>query len=130
MNCPQCGTENRGESNFCRFCGYNLEATATGSDSGYVPSVPPPEASGFKGQYPPDNYQVPPAPPVHTPQPQPAWGQLVCPRCGGTNVSKGGTPVWAIVVAIVLAPFTCLLSLFLLLVKEPHRCSNCGNAFK
>src|SRR5947209_10747646 len=109
MNCPQCGTENRGESNFCRFCGYNLLATEANADSGYVPSVPPPEAGGFKEPYAPENYQMPPPPPVYNPQPQPqpAWGVLVCPRCGSTNVSKGGTPAWAIIVAVVLAAFTC-----------------------
>jgi Double zinc ribbon len=132
MNCPQCGTDNRGDSNFCRFCGYNLTEGSAKPDSGYMPSVPPPAAEGFKEAYtPPENYQTPNAPPVYNPQPQPAvWGQLTCPRCGSTNVRKGGTPVWAIIVAVVLATFTCFLSLFLLLVKEPHRCLNCGNAFK
>src|SRR5437868_8353039 len=133
MNCPQCGTDNRGVSNFCRFCGYNLGESGAAPDSGYLPSVPPPEASGYKEPYAqPQDYQTPPAPPpVYSPQPQPAvWGQLTCPRCGSTNVNKGGTPVWAIIVAVVLATFTCFLSLFLLLVKEPHRCLNCGNAFK
>lgn len=129
MTCPQCGTENRGESNFCRFCGYNLGTGEAGRDSGYVPSVPPPEAKDFIESHPPESYQVPPAP-LYQPTPPPAWGQLVCPRCGSTSVNKGGTPVWAIIVAVVLAAFTCFLSLFLLLVKEPHRCLNCGNEFK
>ena len=132
MNCPQCGTDNRGESNFCRFCGYNLMEGGAKVDSGYIPSVPPPAAEGFKEPYaPPENYQTPNAPPVYSPQPQPAaWGQLTCPRCGSTSVSKGGTPVWAIIVAVLLATFTCFLSLFLLLLKESHRCLNCGNTFK
>lgn len=34
------------------------------------------------------------------------------------SVTQRGTPTWAIVVAVVGATFTCLLSLFLLLVKE------------
>jgi hypothetical protein len=138
MNCPQCGTDNRGESNFCRFCGYNLTPTQVNPDSGYIPSVPPPEATAYKEPYPPENYQpyppenyqTPPAPPVYNPQAQPAWGQLVCPRCGSLNVVKGGTPTWAIVLAVVLAIFICFLSLLFLLVKEPHRCMNCGNEFK
>ena len=135
MDCPQCGTENRGASNFCRFCGYNLAASEAQPDSGYVPSVPPPEATEFKSAYPPETYQEPP-PTYVQPQPQPvyvqppAWGQLVCPRCGNTSVSKGGTPAWAIIFAVLLVPFTCFLSLLLLLVKAPHRCLSCDLAFK
>lgn len=129
-SCPQCGTDNRGESNFCRFCGYNLGSPEADRTSGYVPSVPPPEAAGFKEPYPREHFQTPPPPPVYNPPPPPTWGQLVCPRCGSPSVNKGGTPVWAIVIAVVLASFTCFLSLFLLLVKEPHRCLNCGNEFK
>lgn len=130
MNCPQCGTENRGASNFCRFCGFNIGAAATGTDSGYVPSVPPPEAAGFKGQYPPESFQTPPGLPVYNPPPRSTWGNLVCPRCGSHSVNKGGTPVWAVIVAIVLALPTCFLSLFLFLVKDSHRCLNCANAFR
>ena len=129
MNCPQCGTENRGASNFCRFCGYNLGASEAKPDSGYVPSVPPPEAAGFRSTSPPEAYQPPPALPVYNP-PLPAPGQLVCPRCGNFNVIKGGTPTWAIVLAVLLIPFTCFLSLLFLLAKAPHRCLSCGNVFK
>src|ERR1051325_7141506 len=100
MNCPQCGTENRGASNFCRFCGYNLAPSEVGSDSGYVPSVPPPEAKEFKSAYPPETYQEPVPPPAHVQQQPPTWGQLVCPRCGNTSVTKGGTATWAIVFAV------------------------------
>jgi hypothetical protein len=143
MNCPQCGTENRGESNFCRFCGYNIGTSSSGSDSGYIPSVPPPERerSGFQDQYPPNNYQtppgyppdsyqVPPAPPVYSPQVQPMAGQLICPRCGSNQVVKGGIPVWAIVIGVLLALPSCFLSLLLLLVKDPHQCLNCATTFK
>ena len=74
MDCPQCGTENRGASNFCRFCGYNLAASEAQPDSGYVPSVPPPEATEFKSAYPPEAYQEPP-PTYVQPQPQPVYVQ-------------------------------------------------------
>jgi len=132
MNCPQCGTENRGASNFCRFCGYNLAPSEGSPDSGYVPSVPPPEAKEFQSAYPPETYQEPAAPPVYVqpPVPTPAWGQLVCPRCGNTSVTKGGTATWAIICAVLLAPFTCFLSLFLLFVKSPHHCLSCDLKYK
>jgi hypothetical protein len=127
MNCPQCGTENRGASNFCRFCGYNLGAREANADSGYVPSVPPPEATDFRNTHPPESYQPPPALPVYTP---PMPGDLICPRCHNRSVDKGSTPPWAVILAIVLVPCTFFLSLFFLLVKGPHRCLTCGNAFK
>jgi hypothetical protein len=56
-------------------------------------------------------------------------GQLICPRCGSTSVVKGGTPQWAIIVAIVGLFVVCFLSLFFLLVKEPNRCMHCGLEF-
>jgi hypothetical protein len=45
-------------------------------------------------------------------------------------VLKGSVPLWAILVAVIGAPFTCLLSLFFLLVKDPHHCMSCGLDFK
>ena len=131
MNCPKCGAENREGSNFCRYCSSRLLPSGQAPNSGYVPSVPPPEATDFRSAYtPPETYQEPPAPPVYNPPPPAAWGQLVCPRCGNASVKKGGTPAWAIVLAVLLVPFTCFFSLFFLLVKGPHRCLSCGQTFK
>jgi hypothetical protein len=53
-----------------------------------------------------------------------------CARCNSTNVVKGTIPLWAILVAVIGAPFTCLLSLLFLLVKDPNKCLNCGLEFK
>jgi DNA-directed RNA polymerase subunit RPC12/RpoP len=130
MKCPNCGAENREESNFCRYCSYRLAAAERRPNSGYVPSVPPPEAASFREQYPPvqqqqSTYQQPPAPPAPY-----VWGQHPCPRCGALSVTKGATPVWAIVLAIVLALPTCFLSLFFLMIKDPNRCLNCGLEFR
>jgi len=96
-------------------------------NSGYIPSVPPPESNPYA--YPPPSYQQPTYQP---PPPLPARhviGQLICPRCGSTSVVKGGTPQWAIIVAILGLFVVCVLSLFFLLVKEPNRCLHCGLEF-
>jgi DNA-directed RNA polymerase subunit RPC12/RpoP len=55
---------------------------------------------------------------------------MLCPRCSSTGVVKGTVPLWAILVAVIGAPFTCLLSLLFLLVKTPHKCLNCQLEFK
>jgi len=54
----------------------------------------------------------------------------LCVRCNSTSVVKGTVPLWAILVAVIGAPFTCLLSLLFLLVKDPNKCLNCGLEFK
>ena len=142
MKCPRCGAENREGSNFCRYCSHRFNAPESKPNSGYTPSVPPPEATAFREQYPPQNYQNPPTQHQHTsyqqpppmpvpmPPPQYAWGSLLCPRCGSMSVNKGSTPVWAILLAIILALPTCFLSLFFLLIKDPNRCLNCGIEFR
>jgi Double zinc ribbon len=141
MKCPRCGAENREGSNFCRYCSHRFSAPESKPNSGYVPSVPPPEANAFREQYPPQNPQYPPAqqpqanyqqpPPLPAPVPPPyAWGHLLCPRCGAMSVTKGATPVWAILLAIILALPTCFLSLFFLMIKDPNRCLNCGIEFR
>jgi predicted RNA-binding Zn-ribbon protein involved in translation (DUF1610 family) len=130
MKCPNCGADNRDGSNFCRYCSYRFLAPDQAPNSGYVPSVPPPEAGPFREQYPPPhhqqaNYQQPP------PAPAPYnWAHLTCPRCGAISVTRGTTPAWAIVLAIVLALPTCFLSLFFLMIKDPHQCLNCGLEFR
>ena len=130
MRCPNCGAENREGSNFCRYCSHRFSAQNPKPNSGYVPSVPPPEATAFREQYPPvqqqqPNFQQPP--PVPVPY---VWGQLPCPRCGAISVTRGTTPVWAIVLAIVLALPTCFFSLFFLMIKDPNRCLHCGLEFR
>jgi len=125
MNCPKCGAENRDGSNFCRYCSAPLTPQAQPT-SGYIPSVPPPgSAAGTQSSYPPPNYQTPPQPPARTVVPP-----LLCPRCNSIGVNKGTVPLWAILVAVIGAPFTCLLSLLFLLVKDPNKCLNCGLEFK
>ena len=130
MVCPKCGAENREGSNFCRYCSTPLAERSTEPNSGYIPSVPPPPETNPYSYPPPayqqPSYQPPPPPPVPV---RPMIGQLVCPRCGSTSVVKGGTPQWAIIVAIVGLFVVCVLSLFFLLVKEPNRCMHCGLEF-
>ena len=46
------------------------------------------------------------------------------------SVTRGTTPVWAIVLAILLALPTCFLSLFFLMIKDPNKCLNCGLEFR
>jgi ribosomal protein L37AE/L43A len=135
MRCPRCGTENREGSNFCRYCSFNLAAEGTKPDSGYIPSVPPPDATSFKQYYDPQAAEAPPAQPERYRQPTPfpgkyVHGQTPCPRCGSMSVNKGATPVWAILLAVILVPFTCFLSLFFLLIRDPNRCLNCGGEFR
>lgn len=129
MVCPKCGADNREGSNFCRYCSTQLTERSAEPNSGYIPSVPPPESNPYSYPPPPpfqQAYQQPPPPLMPV---RPVIGQLVCPRCGATNVVKGGTPQWAIIVAIVGLFVVCVLSLFFLLVKEPNRCLHCGFEF-
>src|SRR5262247_657871 len=95
MICGKCGAENREGSNFCRYCSAPLTPQAQGSQSGYIPSVPP------------------------QPMARPVVPAKVCVRCNSTSVVKGTVPLWAVLVAVIGAPFTCLLSLLFLLVKDP-----------
>ena len=127
MICAKCGAENREGSNFCRYCSAPFTERRPDPDSGYIPSVPPPPAPGASAPtaYPPPGYQTPPHPPARSVIPP-----MLCPRCNSTSVVKGTVPLWAILVAVIGAPFTCLLSLLFLLVKDPHRCLNCGLEFK
>ena len=125
MKCTSCGAENREGSNFCRFCAAHLVEPQMESDAGYVPSVPPPPpADSFGGFYNTPTFHTPPMPPARV------AGGLVCPRCGSTKVLKGGIPVWAIVVTIIGFLFVFCFSLLFLLIKEPHKCLNCGLDFK
>jgi len=128
MICSNCGAENREGSNFCRYCSAHLTNQGPQSNSGYIPSVPPP-ASGARGRTPyatPQSYGPPPQPPARSSVVPP----MLCPRCSSTGVVKGTVPLWAILVAVIGAPFTCLLSLLFLLVKTPHKCLNCQLEFK
>ena len=128
MICSNCGAENREGSNFCRYCSTTLTNRGPQANSGYIPSVPPPPA-GARGHTPysaPQSYGPPPQPPVRSGVVPP----MLCPRCNSTGVVKGTVPLWAILVAVIGAPFTCLLSLLFLLVKTPHKCLNCQLEFK
>jgi DNA-directed RNA polymerase subunit RPC12/RpoP len=126
MVCGRCGAENREGSNFCRYCSAPLTDPQPGS--GYIPSIPPPpaQAANARSTYYPPTFKTPPQPPARSSVVPP----MLCPRCNSTGVVKGTVPLWAILVAVIGAPFTCLLSLFFLLVKDPHRCLNCGLEFK
>ena len=125
MQCPKCSAENREGSNFCRNCSASLVSADQNPNSGYIPSVPPPNANPYGSYYPPT------APPL-LPQKvsRPAVGQVVCPRCGSTSILKGGIPVWAIVASVVGFLLVLCFSLLFLLVKEPNKCLNCGLEFK
>lgn len=127
MICAKCGAENREGSNFCRYCSAPLAKRSADPNSGYIPSVPPPPAPGESSSpnYYQQGYQTPPRPPARSVVPP-----LMCPRCKSINVVKGTIPLWAILVAVIGAPFTCLLSLLFLLVKDPHKCLNCELEFK
>jgi hypothetical protein len=134
MICAKCGAENREGSNFCRYCSAPLTPQSQGPPSGYIPSVPPPPAPGTSppaSYYAPPSYQTP-QPSYQTPQPmaRPVVPAKLCVRCNSTSVVKGTVPLWAILVAVIGAPFTCLLSLLFLLVKDPNKCLNCGLEFK
>ena len=136
MRCPRCGAENRAGSNFCRYCSFNLSEQGAKPNSGYIPSVPPPDATSFKQYYEPQRAEAPPAQPspqYRQPPHVPAkyvHGQTPCPRCGSMSVSKGSTPVWAILLAIILAIPTCFVSLFFLMIRDPNRCLHCGVEFR
>ena len=129
MQCRACGADNREGSNYCRLCSAPLTAEAPRPDSGYIPSVPPRDQRAPNAYYPPQTFQQ--APPPQAPRPaRQAVPMRLCPRCNSASVIKGTIPLWAILVAVIGAPFTCLLSLLFLLVKEPHRCVSCGLEFK
>lgn len=130
MICAQCGAENRDGSNYCRYCSAPLTQQNRDPNSGYIPSVPPPPAPGASGPtyYPPSNYQTPPQPPARSGRS--VVPPMTCVRCNSTNVVKGTVPLWAILVAVIGAPFTCLLTLLFLLIKDPNKCLNCGLEFK
>jgi hypothetical protein len=136
MRCPRCGAENREGSNFCRYCSFNFTAQDARPDSGYIPSVPPPDATSFKQYYDPQTADAPPAQPqpkYRQPPPVPAkyvHGQTPCPRCGSMSVSKGTTPVWAILLAVILALPTCFVSMFFLMIRDPNQCLTCGVQFR
>jgi zinc-ribbon domain len=128
MLCVKCGAENREGSNFCRYCSAQLTQQSTDPTSGYIPSVPPPPTPGSstqQGYYSQPSYQTPPQPLARSVVPP-----KLCPRCNSISVVKGTVPLWAILVAVIGAPFTCLLSLLFLLVKDPNKCLNCGLEFK
>jgi hypothetical protein len=125
MQCKRCGSENREGSNFCRYCSAPLVEQTSEPNSGYIPTVPPPEAAQ-QGYRPPSTFQPPPQPPVKRPVVPP----LICPRCAAPSVIKGTTPLWAILVAVIGAPFTCFLSLLFLLIRDPNRCMHCGLQYK
>jgi ribosomal protein L40E len=135
MKCPRCGAENRDGSNFCRYCALSLNPTSEPT-SGYIPSVPPPGEESFRGPNSPPRADAPPRPPqagYAPPPPLPAaplFGQLICPRCHAISVTRGTTPVWAILLAVILALPTCFLSLFFLMIKDPNHCVNCGLEFR
>lgn len=129
MQCRGCGADNREGSNYCRLCSAPLTAEAPRPDSGYIPSVPPRDQRAPNAYYPPQTFQQAPQPPAPRPVRQ-AVPMRLCPRCNSASVIKGTIPLWAILVAVIGAPFTCLLSLLFLLVKEPHRCVSCGLDFK
>ena len=137
MKCPRCGAENREGSNFCRYCAFDFTAQGAKPASGYIPSVPPPDATSFKQYYEPQTAQDPPVqpPPPRYQQPPPVPAQYVhgertCPRCGSMSVSTGTTPVWAILLAVILAIPTCFVSLFFLMIRDPNKCLHCGVEFR
>jgi hypothetical protein len=125
MLCQRCGAENREGSNFCRYCSAPFPEPGAKPDSGYIPSIPPPEAVEQGYRPPSTEYKTPPKPPARSVVPP-----LVCPRCATHSVIKGTTPLWAILVGVIGAPFTCLLSLLFLLIREPNRCLSCGLQYK
>ncbi len=127
MICAKCGAENREGSNFCRYCSAPLTSQSQGPSSGYIPSIPPPPAPGTS---PPPAFYAPPSHQTPQPMARPVVPAKVCVRCNSTSVVKGTVPLWAILVAVIGAPFTCLLSLLFLLVKDPNKCLNCGLEFK
>jgi hypothetical protein len=127
LQCAKCGSENREESNYCRYCSAPLRQPAD-PNSGYIPSVPPVGTANFPGgNMPPQNFQQAPPLPAHAHK---VVGQLTCPRCQSVNVIKGSIPLWATLMAVIGFFLVCIFSLFFLLVKEPNRCLNCGLEFK
>src|SRR6185503_17522175 len=121
MICAKCGAENREGSNFCRYCSAPLTPQSQDPAAGYIPSVQPPRAPGAPAEYyAPQSYQTPPSYPAPQPKARPVVPAKNCVRCNSTSVVKGTVPLWAILVAVIGAPFTCLLSLLFLLVKDPH----------
>ena len=108
--CVKCGAELHPQAGFCTKCG------ATRANVNFQQQQPmmSPQQPGMP----------PPQPRGHMP------GQLVCPRCGSTNVLKAKTAQWALIAAIVGFFLICALSLFFLMIKDPNRCLNCGYQFQ
>lgn len=52
--------------------------------------------------------------------------QLTCPKCGA-GASRGGIPIWQIVVAICFFPIGLLA---LLAGRNPTVCPKCGNSWQ
>jgi ribosomal protein L40E len=147
MQCARCNRELPTGATHCPYCGAdlgNLSAAPAGAGSASAQQAtadrqtfcvkcgaPLSPQAGFCTQcstprpstgFQPPNAQVSPVYPVA--------GQLVCARCGSTNVLKGKIAQWAVITAIVGFFIICVLSLLFLLVKEPNRCLNCGYEFK
>jgi hypothetical protein len=124
MDCPRCGARNREGSNFCRNCAFALPQQSAESNSGYIPSVPPPGESAYRDANRPTTAEPPPPLPAVRP------AGLVCPRCGSAAVIPARIPAWAIVTTILGFFLVCFFSFFFLLIKEPNKCSQCGLEFK
>ena len=101
--CVKCGAQLHPQAGFCTKCGATR--------------------AGVYDQ--PLQHSVPHRAPMNA-----MPGQLVCPRCGSVNVTKGAMPQWAMIAAIVGFLLICVFSLFFLMVKDPNRCLNCGYSFK
>jgi hypothetical protein len=146
MLCPQCNRDLPYGATHCPYCGVVIgNVSPPGAAASSPPQTPVAERQTFCvkcGAPLPANASFctqcstprqgatlrPPNAPVAPVAP--LAGQLVCPRCGSTNVLKGKIAQWAIIAAIVGFFIVCVLSLFFLLVKEPNRCLNCGYEFK
>ena len=147
MYCGRCNKELPTGATHCPYCGADLAtipATPGGAGSGSAQTATadrkvfcvkcgaplPPQASFCtQCRTPRQNVEVqPPNGPVAPVTP--GAPQLLCPRCRSTNVLRGKNPQWALLTAIIGAPFTCLLSLLFLFVKDPNKCINCQFEFK
>lgn len=150
MQCPQCKKELPPGAAHCPYCAAVIAAPPQAEPTiGATPppaqtaepkrqtfcvkcGAPLPPEAGFCTQCstPRSNVAVqPPTPPIAQPR-SAIPGQVSCPRCGSTNLAEAKIAQWAMITGIVLALFTCGLSLLLLLVKEPNRCHNCNFEFK
>jgi ribosomal protein L40E len=147
MHCGRCTKELPAGATHCPYCGADLAtipATPAGAASASAQTAaaerkafcvkcgaPLPPGASFCTQCSsprPGAVIQPPNGPVGPVSP--VAGQVVCPRCRSTNALKGKIPQWALLVAIIGAPFTCLLSLLFLFVKDPNKCIDCQFEFK